>query len=90
MIKSPREKFITSPARLQWEQVTMSEPFQLACDYALLQMQTEMPAAQETSFQSHQQMVGAQTLIRILKTIHEVKEKPQTKTQQGLNYQAGV
>jgi len=87
MIKSPKEKFQLSQIRTgQWSQLVANPIFDEACDAALLQLLIGMP----TDAASHYQMMGAQSLVHILKTLHETTSEPKKPTVQGLNYQAGV
>ncbi len=90
MIKSPKEKFLASKVRQEWEKITETQAFEQACDYALLQMLGKMPRNLELSADAHMQMVGAQNFIHTLKTIHETTQEPPKPTSQGLNYNAGV
>ena len=87
MIKSPKEKFQSSQIRTgQWGNIVTSPIFDEACDAALLQLLIGMP----TDAASHYQMMGAQSLVHILKTLHETTQEPKKQTQQGLNYNEGV
>lgn len=87
MIKSPKEKFQSSQVKTsQWSQIVGSALFDEVCDAALLQLLMSMP----TDAAYHYQMMGAQSLVRILKTIHETDQETKQPTIQGLNYQAGV
>jgi len=94
MIKSPKEKFQSSQIRTgQWANVVSTPIFDEACDAALLQLQESRWVANITSQGAadyHQQMMGAQSLIFTLKTLHETTQEPKKETRQGLNYQAGV
>lgn len=91
MIKSPKEKFQAQAQRRdEWEKIVQTRTFEEACDYALLQMNENMPPLHETAFHSHEQMMGALIFLRTLKTIHEIQQPPTKPTEQGLNYQAGV
>lgn len=94
MIKTAKEKFQSSQPRCdQWEQIVANRIFDEACDAALLHMQASRWVANVTpqgAADSHQQMMGAQDLIFILKTIHETAQEPAKKAFQGLNYNAGV
>jgi len=95
VIKSPREKFQSSQIRTgQWSQLVANPIFDEACDSALLQLLQTLPSDGafeiQKPYSSHMQMVGAQNLIRILKTLHETTQEPKKTTQQGLNYNEGV
>jgi len=90
MIKSPKEKFQSNPLCKIHADIATSEAFGTACDYALLQMQTEMPHDPLLGHDSHTKMVGAQRIVQILKTIHEPQEETKPKVQRSLNYNEGV
>lgn len=96
MNRTPKEKFQASSHRLAHEQVVMTDAFQAACDYSLLQLQGELHADPNKSVdvnQSadfHAQMVGAQRVLAILKTIHELPEYEVKPGRPILNYKAGV
>lgn len=93
MIKSPRQKFLASKVRGEWEKITETAAFEQACDYALLLMQGQLPSGTgypQVAADSQMQMVGAQNFVRILKVIHEPEQEPAQAKTQGLNYQAGV
>ncbi len=87
MIKSPKEKFLASKVRQEWEKITETQAFEQACDYALLHMLSTNSAE---PYDRHQLMIGAQQLVRTLKTIHEITQESPKPTSQGLNYNAGV
>jgi hypothetical protein len=91
MILSPKEKFQQSQIRTsEWAQLTATPIFDEACNSALLQMLSNLPSEADQAYGSHMQVVGAQNLIRILKTIHEPSQIKAEAKIQGLNYQAGV
>lgn len=90
MIKSPKEKFIETAHRLKHAETVATDAFQVACDYALLQMQAEMSDDPQKGFESHFQMLGAQRFIKTLKTIHEPAKEPVQPVRKTLNYSEGV
>jgi hypothetical protein len=93
MIKSPKEKFLASKVRQEWEKITETQAFEQACDYALMEVIYNMPVASDAhkETQAYNMIVGAHLFIRTLKKIHE-QEREQTATEipTKLNYQAGV
>lgn len=90
MIKSPKETFIDTPHRSKHAEMVATDSFNVACDYALLQMQAEMSDDPQKGFESHFQMLGAQRFIRTLKTIHETAKEPTQPQRKTLNYSEGV
>ncbi len=93
MIKSPRQKFLASKVRGEWEKITETQAFEQACDYALLQLQEYMPYSSSNPnvpAECHHQICGAMHLIKILKTIHEQEKEITEEKRPSLNYQAGV
>jgi len=95
MIKSPKEKFQSSQIRTgQWGNIVTNPIFDEACDAALLEMIETMPYVSLTAqgdVECRHQLVGAQSIIKILKKLHEITtEEPKKTNPQRLNYQAGV
>lgn len=83
-MSTPRERFQQSEHLAALKNMAGSLAFAAACDYALLQLQSEMPG---TTFpgsptdpyiglDANSQMAGARRVIEILKNLHEVP-KPQ-------------
>lgn len=93
-MRSPKESFLLTGKAKAFESIVASDAFETACDYALLQLQSEMP----TNFLPGQpvdpyigldvnaRLHGATRLIEILRTLHlspNSKTSPKPKT---LNY----
>lgn len=92
MKNSAKETFCHSPHRAAHERTVQTESFQTACDYALLQLLSEMPSAPDPQrgWDSHSQMCGARRIIQILKTLHEPVKNPVAPKIDRLNPEAGV
>lgn len=90
---TPREKFVKSSHRKEMEQISQSEAFNAACDYAMLEMQERLlPVTLPDSLglDPFAKLSGAREIIAILKRIHEPVKEPNQRKEPTLNYQAGV
>jgi hypothetical protein len=85
-MKTPRESFQLSGKAEEWKKVVESVPaLQTACDYALLELQSQMPPNTTPSLptdpyvglDANAQMWGARRVIEILKTIAEPVTQPE-------------
>ena len=94
-MKTPRESFQVSGKSDAWKKVVSSVPeFETACDYALLQLRSEMspnilpggPTDVMLGFDANAQMTGAARVLEILRTIHEPIKPPITPKRDTLNY----
>lgn len=93
-MSTPKERFLTSGHSAGYAKLVASEDFELACDYALLQLSEEMPRncqpGQEISpllgFDANAQLVGAQRVIEILKHLHEPVKPPTQPQTPKLHY----
>lgn len=76
---TPKDRFLVSGHAASFGKVVSSESFETACDYALLQLRSEMPVNCQPGllpdpllgFDANAQMVGASRVLEILKHIHE-------------------
>lgn len=84
MTRSPRTTFTTSPLREPMEKISMSEPFLVGCDYALLVLADELNDPLNPTGLA--QIVGARRVLEILKTIHEPVSQIVEPKFTGLNY----
>lgn len=91
---TPRERFFLTGVPKKLESVLGSEPFSVCCDYALLELQYQMPVNKQPEgpidpclgLDSNAQIQGAMRVLEILKTLHvpiETKKPPKRET---LNY----
>ena len=91
---TPREKFQVSPYAKDFAALAVKESFEPACDYALLQLQSEMPGNTHPSLptdpyvglDANAQMQGAMRVLDILKTIYQKQEPPKPIARQTLKY----
>jgi len=88
MIISPRQRFCESAHRSSHEKLVITEAFQIACEYALLTLVSELPEASDPSrgWDSHSQLTGARRVLDILKTLHKLPEKPKGLKSPTLKY----
>lgn len=89
-IRPPKEAFIASTYRREWEEIAGKDAFHFACDYALLVLEDGFPlrATPNDAADSHQQMIGARKVLDILKTMSEPTTKPRPINPPTLNYEA--
>lgn len=87
-MRQPRESFLLSGHASEFSKQVATPAFEAACEYALLQLQSEMPpntvAGRPTdpyaAIDANAQMHGARRVLDILQTISQpVKDKPQPK-----------
>lgn len=91
---TPKEYFIVSGHATEFGKMASTEQFSVACDYALLQLVSElapntmpgMPTDALVGFDANAQRTGAARVLAILKTLHQPNTpKPQPK-RETLNY----
>lgn len=78
-MRAPRESFKLTGRAGDFQKLRSTEPFELACDYALLQLLSEMPpntvplspTDPYVGLDANAQMFGARRVIEILKTLGE-------------------
>ena len=93
-MRTPRQSFLLSGKAKDFEKIVATEAFEVACDYALLQLQSEMPANKFVNqpidpclgLDVNAQLHGAWRLVEILKTLHEPTELPNPPKREKLNY----
>lgn len=94
-MQTPREHFQLSGKSPAWQKVIASVPeFEVACDYALLQLQSEMvpttisgaPTDPYHAIDANSQMWGARRVIEILRTLHEPVKPPTQPKRETLHY----
>ena len=84
MTRPPAQTFKTSAHREPMEKIAMTEPFLVACDYALIMYAEEMNTPMDPVGLA--QIIGARRVLEILKTIGDPIKPEQPKKPQGLNY----
>ena len=84
MTRPPDQTFKTSPHREPMERISVTEPFLVACDYALLMHGEEIVNPLDPTGLA--QIIGARRVLEILKTIGDpIKDTKPTRTP-GLDY----
>jgi hypothetical protein len=83
-----RERFQQSNHVKALADITANPSFESGADYAMLVLLEEQPEGNDPSkaWDCHSQMVGAQKLLAILKTLHIPIEKPATTKRDTLHY----
>jgi hypothetical protein len=84
---TPKERFLKLPAAKTFADISASEPFQTAMDYALLEMQHRGATPIDPSAQ-HFMMVGAIELRRLLESLSTPYEEPKPLRPPTLNHDA--
>ena len=80
---TPHESFLATGHKDEWSKIVGSRAFGVACEYALLQLVTELPGnaaahnllIQYTGLDANAQRQGAQRLIEILQHLAEPVKK---------------
>lgn len=86
--RTPKDSFLSSPHRREWDEIMGKDSFHFACDYALLVLEDSLPlrATPNEAADCHQQMIGARKVLDILKTLSEPVTKPKPFNPPSLNY----
>jgi hypothetical protein len=93
MLRTPKERFVSSTHKAAWEKIIQTEPFEEAAHAALEQLATELPmecAIPQIACDSHQQMIGARKYMEILCSLHTPQTTPKIIQRQELDFSAGV
>lgn len=93
-MRTPRESFLLSGKAGDFKKVAATEAFEVACDYALLQLQSDMlpnrlpglPIDPCAGLDANAQMQGAARVLDILKTIAEPSKPPEALKRESLHY----
>lgn len=91
---TPKESFILSGKAQAFKQFVATVEFDVACDYALLQLLSEQrqnilpgqPADPYVGLDANAQMKGAARVLEILRTIHEPEKPPAQEKRPTLKY----
>ena len=93
-MRPPKDCFLTSGHSVAFSKLVASESFEPACNYALLQLQSEMapttmpgtPTDPYIAMDANSQMFGAKRVLAILSTIAEPIKQPTAPKQHKLTY----
>ena len=94
-MRTAKESFLLSGKAGAWKKVVDTVPeLDAACEYALLQLASEMPYNLQpglptdvmVGFDANAQMKGAARVLEILKTISDPIKPPITPKKESLNY----
>jgi len=93
-MRTPRESFQVSGKAAEFRRCVGNEAFEPACEYALLQLQSEMthncqpslPTDPYVGLDANAQMHGARRVLEILHTIADPVKPPITPKRDSLNY----
>jgi hypothetical protein len=84
---TPKERFLKLPVSKTFADISASEPFQTAMDYALLEMQVSQDAYSDPAAK-HFMALGALELRRILESLTTPYEAPKQIRTPTLNHDA--
>lgn len=93
-MRTPKESFLVSGHAKNWGMIISQESFEVACEYALLQLQSQMmpttiPGTSTDpyiSIDANSQMWGARRVIQILSNLSIPETPPPKPKQDKLNY----
>lgn len=93
-MNTPKDRFLTSGHAATFGKLVASEAFELACDYALSQLCSELPVNCQPAaatdmligFDANAQRVGATRVLEILKHLHEAPKPPTPTPTPKLHY----
>lgn len=94
MKTNPRDSFRLTGKAAELKRLLANEAFDVACDYSLLQLLSEMPANLQPGaatdvmigFDANAQMAGAARVLEILKTLADPVKPPTTPKRDTLHY----
>jgi len=93
MLRSPKERFITSVHAAVWKITIGSESTEEAFHSALCQMCDDSPTechVPQVACDAHQQLIGARKILDILSTLHIPTTPNQVSKPKGLDYSVGI
>lgn len=87
---TPKARFLKTPHSKTFADIALSEPFQVALDYALLEMQAQSPNVDDLAkgFTIHAKLLGALELRRVLESICLPEEPAKPQRLPTLNHDA--
>lgn len=87
---NPKARFLKTPHAKTFADIVLSEPFQVALDYALLEMQAKAPKVDDLAkgFTIHAKLLGAIELREVLESICLPEEPFKPAKQPAINYNA--
>ena len=74
MTRTPRQSFLLTGQVKAFQSIVASEAFEVACDYALLELSSEINDPMNPTGLA--QIIGARKVLEILKTLHEPVTTP--------------
>jgi hypothetical protein len=91
---SPRQRFQVSGHAKAFSALVASESFEPACDYALLELQSQLPSTctpglptdPHLAIDANSQIHGAARVLEILKHLHEPSKSDVTPKRNSLHY----
>lgn len=92
MLRSPRDKFIASAHRAEFEKIVANPAFEEATLTALLDFQSELPLTTTPNHAAdcHNMMAGARRFLSILCAIHQPESGLKAPKPPELDWTAGV
>lgn len=87
-MKTPRDRFQETKFSKPHADLAVSDGFQSACEYAILQFVAEQPSAMDPTkhWDAHAQLIGARRILDILKALADPVEPPKAPVTAGINY----
>ena len=93
-MNTPKERFLVSGRAAEFKKLVAAESFDVACDYAMIQLLDEMapnilpgkPADPYIGLDANSQMQGATRFVQILKTLADPIEQPEKSKRDTLHY----
>lgn len=93
-MSTPQQRFRVSGAREAFEKMASTAAFEIACDYAFMQLVSELPATVDpntptdpyVAIDANAQRYGAGRVLEILKHLHEQEKEPTPTKREQLRY----
>ena len=93
-MRNPKESFLLSGKAAEFKNILATESFELACDYALLQLVTDlppnttpnMPTDPYVGIDANAQLFGAKRVLAILHSLAEPIPTKKPEKRDTLNY----
>ena len=94
-MRTPRESFQLSGKAADFKKIAATEAFEVACDYALMELQQQMPPNCTPSLptdpyvgiDANAQMWGAKRVIELLKNLAEPTKAPEQTRRQTIYHE---
>ena len=94
-MRTPKQSFLLSGKAADFKKIVATETFEVACDYALMELQSQMPpnctpnlpTDPYVGIDANAQMFGAKRVIELLKNLAEPIKEPEQPRRQTIYHE---